>query len=116
VNEHSPAPWALGLETTEETGQVIARDGSHVCYVECDPVMENTRLIVAAPKMYDCHRANEADAAGVVEAIADQRWADAKSLAGVVARRSEEAVRAAEHELVGEDWIARGISYPRKRP
>lgn len=44
--------WSVGLDTDEERAQVIAEDGSHVCYVERDPVLENARLIIAAPKMY----------------------------------------------------------------
>jgi hypothetical protein len=53
MNEHTPGPWAVGIETTEETGQVIAADGSHIAYVECDPVPENTRLIAAAPELLE---------------------------------------------------------------
>lgn len=45
--------WAIGLDSDEERVQVIAEDGSHVCYVERDPVMGNAVLIAAAPEMYE---------------------------------------------------------------
>jgi hypothetical protein len=50
---HTPGPWAFGIETDCERAQVIAADGSHLCYVECDPVPENARLIIAAPELAD---------------------------------------------------------------
>ena len=50
-NTHTPGPWGIGLETDNERAQVIAADGSHICYVECDPVMHNAALIAAAPDL-----------------------------------------------------------------
>jgi len=47
---YTKGEWAIGLETDEERAQVIAQDGSHICYVECDPVMANANLIAAAPQ------------------------------------------------------------------
>lgn len=44
-------PWAIGLETDNERAQIIAADGSHIAYVECDPVWGNATLIAAAPDL-----------------------------------------------------------------
>jgi hypothetical protein len=60
---HTPGPWAIGIETSDEMAQVIAADGSHIAYVECDPVLSNARLIAAAPAIYAALQA-AADAMG----------------------------------------------------
>lgn len=54
--------------------------------------------IRAVPEVMDAHRANMNDAAAVVEAIADERWEDARALAAAVSRRSEAAIIAGEGE------------------
>jgi hypothetical protein len=54
---HTKGPWAIGMETDEETGQVIASDGSHLARVESYPVMENTLLIAAAPELLEACKA-----------------------------------------------------------
>lgn len=48
---HTLEPWALGAETDDERAQVIGADGSHICYVECDPVLGNAYLIIASPNL-----------------------------------------------------------------
>ena len=51
MSGHTPGPWAIGIETDNERAQVIASDGGHIAYVECDPVLTNARLIAAAPEL-----------------------------------------------------------------
>lgn len=52
--QHTPGPWALGVETDlPYSAQIIAADGSYIAVVECDPVEDNARLIAAAPLMLD---------------------------------------------------------------
>ena len=44
-------PWAIGLETDEESAQIITAEGWHLATVAHDPVMANARLIAAAPDL-----------------------------------------------------------------
>ena len=46
-----PSPWAIGIDLSDIQVQVIAANGSHICYVECDPVEEIALLIAVAPEM-----------------------------------------------------------------
>lgn len=50
-NNHTPGPWAIGLETDDTTAQVINDKGQHVAYVEIDPLPQHARLIAAAPEL-----------------------------------------------------------------
>ena len=51
--KHTPGPWAIGLETDEIKSQIIGLDGSHIAYVECDPIQANAALIAAAPELLE---------------------------------------------------------------
>lgn len=80
-----PLPLALGLETTKEQAQIIAADGSHLAYVECDPAMEIATFIINAcnahnelietvktlplPHMGDCRLEDERKARALVARI-----------------------------------------------
>ena len=49
--KHTPGPWVIGLETTDDTAQIIGHDGGHIAYIERDPVAANANLIAAAPDL-----------------------------------------------------------------
>lgn len=51
--DYTPGPWSVGLESNGEKGQIIDGYGQHIAYIECDPVIGNTRLVRAAPEMYE---------------------------------------------------------------
>ena len=76
MNKHAPEPWAIGLESDDNTGQVIAVDGSHICYVEHYPLSPTTHLIVAAPKLL----AACLDLIDQIEGIGIEDWHGAEGL------------------------------------
>ena len=85
--KHTPGPWALGAESSDETGQVIAADGSHIAYVECDPVAANARLIAAAPDLLSALQALDfAQDQGCTEETWATLWAEARAAIAAATR------------------------------
>jgi len=53
---HTPGPWGVGIETlrySDDHGQVISSEGEHLATVSMFPILENTRLIAAAPELLE---------------------------------------------------------------
>ena len=61
TTKHTPGPWGFGLGDNESQ-EICAETGEHICTVEQYPIKENALLIAAAPELLDAleHLASEA--------------------------------------------------------
>ena len=54
--KHTPGPWAIGMDTDDESAQIISADGQHLATVEQYPLEANAALIAAAPALLEALR------------------------------------------------------------
>lgn len=50
-------PWTWGLETNDESVQIISTDGQHLATVAQYPIWENANLMIAAPLLLEALKA-----------------------------------------------------------
>ncbi len=49
--KHAPSPWGIGLETDNESIQIISSDGQDLATVRQYPLKANATLIASAPEL-----------------------------------------------------------------